>query len=106
MACKCKLFPHNWFCLKGIYWIFVTLFYLTIGYGIYGVTSLTNHPMLSGQVYYEALTGFLINVFSFMLIFITVAKIVLALAKIKQAVAPCCCHQTTEEVVVVSSQEK
>ena len=106
MACKCKFVPHNWFCLKGLYWIFVTLFYLTIAYAIYIVVLMSTTPMLTGAAYWENLFNFLINAFSIMLGFITVAKVLKAVAKIKKAVAPCCCEAHQEEVVVVSSQDK
>lgn len=106
MACKCKFLPHNWFCLKGLYWIFVSLFYLTVAYAIYIVILMSTTPMLTGAAYWENLFNFLINAFSIMLGFITVAKIIKALAKIKKAVAPCCCEARQEEVVVVSSQDK
>ncbi|MBQ7908793.1 MAG: hypothetical protein IJ311_04795 [Elusimicrobiaceae bacterium] len=106
MACKCKFLPHNWFCLKGLYWIFVSLFYLTIAYAIYIVVLMSTTPMLTGAAYWESLFNFLINAFSIMLGFITVAKLIKAVAKIKKAVAPCCCEAHKEEVVVVSSQDK
>ena len=80
--------------------------YLTIAYAIYIVFLMSTTPMLTGAAYWENLFNFLINAFSIMLGFITVAKVIKAVAKIKKAVAPCCCEAHQEEVVVVSSQDK
>ena len=112
MACNhkyCCGFPHNWFCLRGLYWIFVTLFYLTIAYTIYLVYVITTSPMLTGAAYWQSLIGLLLNALSIMLGFLTVACILKTLRKIKQAVAPCCCEKEKEEKkeeVVVSTQDK
>ncbi len=106
MACKNKWWPHNWFCLRGLYWIFVALFYLTLIYTLYIVYLMSTSPMISGADYWQSLFGFLVNSFSVMLGFLTVAAILKALRKIKKAVAPCCCEAKKEEVVVVSSEEK
>lgn len=106
MACKNKWWPHNWFCLKGLYWIFVALFYITVLYTIYIVYLMSTTPMLTGTAYWQSMFGFLVNSLSIMLGFLTVAAILKALRKIKKAVAPCCCEATKEEVVVVTSQDK
>ena len=106
MACKNKWWPHNWLCLRGLYWIFVALFYFTLAYTIYIVFKMSTSPMLSGDAYWQSLISFLINSFSIMLIFLTVAAVLKALRKIKAAVAPCCCEAKKEEVVVVSSEEE
>ena len=106
MACKNKWWPHNWFCLRGLYWIFVALFYFTLAYTIYIVILMSTSPMLSGDVFWQSLINFLINSFSIMLIFLTVAAVLKALRKIKAAVAPCCCEAKKEEVVVVSNEEE
>lgn len=110
MACnhkRCCWFPHNWFCLRGLYWIFVTLFYLTLAYSLYLIYVVSTAPMLSGAAYWSALLGLILNALSVMLGLLTVAAILKALRKIVHAVAPCCCHEEKkEEVVVVSSQDK
>ncbi len=108
MGCKKnKWWPHNWLCLKGLYWIFVALFYITLAYAIYIVCLMSTTPMLTGAAYWENLFNFLINALSIMLGFLTVAGVLKALRKIVHAVAPCCCHsEGKEEVVVVSTQDK
>lgn len=111
MACNhkyCCWFPHNWFCLKGLYWIFVTLFYLTIAYTIYLVYVISTSPMLTGAAYWQSLFGLLFNAFGYMLGFVTMAVILKILFKIVHAVAPCCCHNKEEkkEEVVATKQDK
>lgn len=106
MACKNKWWPHNWFCLRGLYWIFVALFYFTLIYTIYIVIMMSSSPMLSGETYWQTLISFLINSFSVMLIMLTVAAVLKALRKIKGAVAPCCCEAKKEEAPAVSDEEK
>ena len=111
MACNCKWcrwLPHNWFCLRGLYWIFVTLFYLTLAYTLYLVYVICTAPMLSGAAFWSALFGLIMNALSIMLGLLTIAVILKVLRKIVHAVAPCCCQkeEKKEEVVVVSSQDK
>lgn len=106
MACKNKWWPHNWLCLKGLYWIFVALFYLTIAYTVYAIYQIGVSPMLAGADKTMMLLSVLINNLSIMLGFLTIAAILKALRKIKKAVAPCCCEAQKEEVVVVTSQDK
>ena len=110
MACNhkhCCWWPHNWICLRGLYWIFVVLFYLTLAVTLYWVYALSTTPMLSGAAYWQNLLSLLLNSFSMMLGFLTIACILKALRKIDHAVAPCCCHQGEEakEEVVASKQE-
>lgn len=110
MACNCKWcrwMPHNWFCLKGLYWIFITLFYLTFAYMIYMIYAISTTPLLSGSDYWAYLVGMLLNMLGMMLGLLTIAAILKAVRKIVHAVAPCCCHEEKkEEIVVVSSQDK
>lgn len=100
MSCKnkCCWWPHNWFCLKGLYWVFVALFYLTIVYAIYAVYAVSTSPMLSGAMVWVGLFYALVPAFASMLGFLTVAAILKALRKIVHAVAPCCCHEEKAEV--------
>lgn len=109
MACNCKWcrwMPHNWFCLKGLYWIFITLFYLALVYTFYLVYAVSTAP-LAAEEFWAYLIGMVLNQLGMMLGLLTVAAVLKALRKIVHAVAPCCCHQETkEEVVVVSSQDK
>ena len=109
MSCKnkCCWLPHNWLCLKGLYWIFVAFFYLAIVYTICVVYMMIASPMLTGAAFRESLISFVINAFSIMIGFLTVANILKALRKIVHAVAPCCCqHEEAKEEVVVTKQEK
>ncbi len=109
MACNhkcCCWFPHNWLCLKGLYWTFVTLFYLTIAYTIYVVYAISTTPMLSGAAYWESLVSLLLNAFSIMLGFLTIAGILKALRKIVHAVAPCSCQKEEKEKAAASKKDK
>lgn len=111
MACNhkyCCWLPHKWLCLRGLYWIFITLFYLTLAVTLYWIYVLSTTPMLTGTAYWQNLLSMLLNSLSMMLGFLTVAAILKALRKIVHAVAPCCCHKDEEkkEEVVVVSQDK
>ena len=100
MACKCKWcrwMPHNWLCLKGLYWVFITLFYLAVAYALYIAYLMIASPMLSGAAFWESFLSFIVNALSIMLGFLTVAKILKVLRKIDHAVAPCCCHGEEEK---------
>ena len=111
MACNhkwCRWFPHNWVCLRGLYWIFITLFYIVFVYTLYAIYAISTEPMLKGAAFWGYLFSVLLNMLGIMLSLITVATVLKALRKIVHAVAPCCCHteEKKEEVVVVSSQDK
>ncbi len=107
MGCKkCCWFPHNWLCLRGLYWIFIALFYITIGFTLYWVYMLSTTPMLTGAAYWQNLVSLLINSGSMMLGFLTVAAVLKALRKVVHAVAPCCCHEEEKTEVVASKQDK
>lgn len=113
MACKNKWWPHNWFCLKGLYWIFVVIFYIILALSLYQIISAIyyifatwNNPMINTTSESINLLFLVISDCFYMLVPLTVAAILKALRKIKKAVAPCCCEAHKEEVVVVSSEEK
>ena len=89
--------PHNWLCLKGLYWVFITLFYLALAYTLYIVYLMSASPMISGAAFWESMLSFLVNALSIMIGFLTVAKILKVLRKIDHAVAPCCCHEEKKE---------
>lgn len=99
MSCKkkCCWWPHNWLCLKSLYWVFVGLFYLAILYTLYVVYLMIASPMLTGAEFWGSLFSFLINALSIMLGLLTVAAILKALRKIVHAVAPCCGHEDKQE---------
>ena len=108
MSCKnkCCWWPHNWLCLKGLYWVFVAFFYLAIVYTLYVAYMMITNPMLTGVAFWESFLSFLINAVSLMIGFLTVAAVLKALRKIVHAVAPCCCQTEAkpEEKVVVTKQ--
>lgn len=113
MSCKCnckwcRWMPHNWLCLKGLYCIFITLFYVVFAYTLYAIYAISTEPMLSGTAYWSYLLNVLLNMLGVMLSLLTVAAILKALRKIVTEMSPCHCHdhETKEEVVVVSSQDK
>ncbi len=106
MACKNKWWPHNWFCLKSLYWIFVALFYFVLIYMVYVIVVMTRSPLLMGLAYWQNVLWMLFTGLGYMLSLITIATILKTLYKIKHAVAPCCCEAKKEEVVVVASEEK
>lgn len=93
-CCKCaKWFPHNWLCLKGLSIIFLTLFYLAIVLCVYQMVAVIMHPGITGSLMWRALLQIAISNLGVALGFLTMAKILRVLRKIKQAVAPCCCSK-------------
>ena len=110
-CCKCaKWFPHNWLCLKGLRIIFLVLFYLALAFGVFQAYAVFTHPALSGQEMWAAAAYYILSDLAAALGFLTVAKILGVLRKIKKAVAPCCCTQekpaesTIEKVVEEESK--
>ena len=91
-----KWFPHNWLCLKGLSIIFVVLFYVAFVGGIWQTVQIIRHPAISGALMYKAIAFYLLNYWGIAIGFLTVAKILQTLRKIKQAVAPCCCEEHNE----------
>lgn len=91
-ACWCKFLPHNWLCLKGLYVVFIVLFYITLLFGVYMTWQIASYPLLSGKEMWTVLGGVLAQILGAALFLLTIAKILKALAKIKHAVAPCCCQ--------------
>ena len=107
MACKNKWWPHNWLCLRGLYWVFVAIFYIILAITVYQLGNSIvyifrtwNNPMVDTGAHWLGLLGFLIAAVSYMLIPLTVAVILKTLRKIKGAVAPCCCEARHEEAAV------
>lgn len=98
-CCKyAKWYPHNWLCLKGLSIVFIVLFYLTLAHLIYQAISILTHPAFTGSTMWMILLGYTLSEAGVAIGFLTVAKILQALRKIKQAVAPCCCEtKATEE---------
>ena len=117
MACKNKWWPHNWLCLRGLYWVFVAIFYIILvttiyqlAQSIYYICVTWNNPMVDTGAQWVNLLGFLLGAISYMLIPLTVAVILKTLRKIKGAVAPCCCEAKQEkaavEATVTSTEEE
>ncbi|MCQ2410275.1 MAG: hypothetical protein MJ053_01775 [Elusimicrobiaceae bacterium] len=97
-CCKCaKWLPHNWLCLKGLTVVFLVLFYIAFVYGIYQAVLVVMHPAFTGRMMWVTLAFYLLSDWAAALGFLTIAKVLKALRKIKQAVAPCCCEGHTEE---------
>lgn len=100
--CKCaKYWPHNWLCLKGIYWTFIVLFYIALVTFVYSLISLISVPAAiyegAGQSKWIFMFNSLVPMFIGVLGCLTVAKVLQAVRKIKKAVAPCCCSAQAEE---------
>ncbi|MBO7191230.1 MAG: hypothetical protein J6V32_03925 [Elusimicrobiaceae bacterium] len=97
-CCKyAKWFPHNWLCLKGLSIVFYVLFYITLAFLIYQDISIIFHPGLTGGLKWLALLGYTLQNAGVAIGFLTIAKVLHALRKIKQAVAPCCCEGNAEK---------
>ncbi len=97
-CCKyAKWFPHNWLCLKGLSIVFFVLFYVALAYLIFQDISILRHPGLTGGWKWVALLGYTLQNAGVAIGFLTIAKILQALRKIKHAVAPCCCDAKAEE---------
>ena len=105
-ACWTKFLPHNWLCLKGLYVLFVVLFYLAFAFAIYMAIQLSTYPMLSGRDFWVALGIVEAQVLGTALVLLTIAKILKALAKIKHAVAPCCCQDEKPAKKAAKKEEK
>ena len=89
-----KWFPHNWLCLRGLSYVFIALFYLTVVYGIYQVIVVLKN---FGTMAWQPALMFMLSDLLVAVICLTVAKMLGALRKIKHAVAPCCCESKKEE---------
>ena len=97
-CCKsARWWPHNWLCLKGLYVIFVIFFYLTLVFAVFQSYQVIVHPLITGKQMWMLLVNNLINNLSVAVGLLTIAKILHALRKIKQAVAPCACENHTEK---------
>ncbi len=91
-CCKCaKWWPHNWLCLKGLSILFVVLFYLALVYAVFQAYIIFAKSPLFGRDMWTAAAFYAIQDLAAAVGFLTVAKVLGALRKIKKAVAPCCC---------------
>jgi hypothetical protein len=88
--------PHNWLCLKGLYVLFIVLFYLTLVFTIYQDVQIFRYPLISGSQMWMAVVFATLSNIGIALAFLTIAKILNALHKIKTAVAPCGCSTGNE----------
>lgn len=97
-CCKCaKWWPHNWLCLKGLSVIFLVLFYLALVYAVFQAYAIFTHPQLFGSEMWLAAAFYVASDLAAAIGFLTVAKILKALRKIKKAVAPCACSAAETE---------
>ena len=95
--CWCKFLPHNWLCLKGLYFVFIALFYIAFVFAIYMAYQILSFPMISGKEMWMALGVVEAQILGTALGLLTIAKALKALAKIKHAVAPCCHEEAKQE---------
>ena len=107
-CCKsCKWWPHNWLCLKGLSVLFVVLFYVTLAYAVFQAYAVLTYPMLTGSAKWLGAGFYFLTYVLYAFGFLTVAKILQALRKIKKAVAPCGCSMAqAEEEPAESETEK
>lgn len=97
-CCKyAKWWPHNWLCLKGLSVIFLVLFYLSLAYAVFQAYAIFTHPQFVGAEMWVAVLFYVGGDLAAGIGFLTVAKILKALRKIKQAVAPCACSMPETE---------
>ena len=97
-CCKyAKWFPHNWLCLKGLSFLFVGLFYLAFCYAIYQAVIIFTHPTITGGEMWAMAAYYVLSDLAAAVGFLTIAKVLKVLRKIKEAVAPCCCADKANE---------
>ena len=92
-CCKCaKWFPHNWLCLKGLSIVFLVLFYVALVHAVFQAYAVFSYPAWPSKAeMWMAFTMYVLGDLAAAIGFLTLAKILKALRKIKNAVAPCCC---------------
>lgn len=84
-CCKCaKWWPHNWLCLKGLSVIFLALFYLALVYAVFQAYAIFTHPQLAGSEMWLAAAFYVASDLAAAVGFLTVAKILKAVRKIKK----------------------
>jgi len=105
-ACWTKFLPHNWLCLKGLYVLFIILFYLAVAFGIYMAVQILSYPMIAGREMWVALAIVEAQILGTALGLLTLSKILKALAKIKNAVAPCCCAEDEKPAKKAKKEDK
>ena len=97
-CCKyAKWFPHNWLCLKGLSYVFLGIFYITFLMGLYQAIRVLAYPFPDPAMKWGLLFNILILFWGIALSSLTTAKVLKAIRKIKEAVAPCCCEAKKEE---------
>lgn len=97
-CCKyAKFLPHNWICLKGLYFLFLGVFYLVCCYGVYQAVMILIYPQASWAQKGMMAAQYLLNDAIVAIAFLTLAKVLHALYAIKKAVAPCCCTAEAKE---------
>ncbi len=96
-CCKCaKWLPHNWLCLKGLSIVFLVLFYLTLCFTVAQIATIfIQAPIIDRQIWLMVVY-YLCSDLLAAVAFLTVAKVLKVLRKIKEAVAPCNCSTDAE----------
>jgi len=105
--CNCKYakwFPHNWLCLKGLTIVFLILFYGSAALGLYWVEEIIRNFKYIPQDMLNYLIQSAVSLLFFSFFSLTMAKVLGALRKIKNAVAPCCCG--SEKPASVQEEQK
>lgn len=91
-CCKyAKWFPHNWLCLKGLAILFLVFFYISGIYALYVIEEIIRNFNYIPREMLNYLIQFALSLLLFSAFSLTVAKVLKAIRKIKQAVAPCEC---------------
>ena len=96
-ACWTRFLPHNWLCLKGLSVLFLVAFYVCLAFAIFMAFQISMHPMITGSDKLVALGFYVGQSLAAAVFCLTMAKILKALRKIKEAVAPCCCKEDKKE---------
>lgn len=97
-CCKCaKYWPHNWVCLKGLYVLFIVLFYIMLAFAIFQDVQIFRHPLITGSQMWLAVLMATLSNLGVAVGFLTIAKVLNVLRKIKKAVAPCACSTEAEK---------
>jgi hypothetical protein len=107
-CCKhAKWWPHNWLCLKGLYVFFIVMFYLTLVVLLVQDWNVFHYPLwASKQEMWMQAVNTTLNNLAMAIAFLTIAKILKALRKIKKAVAPCCCEKGAQEEKAAKKEDK
>ena len=109
-CCKyAKWWPHNWLCLKGLSILFTVLFYLAFAFAIFMLCQIIPaffHPQFPKSTAAILLVIYVGGSALAASLFLAIAKLTKAVAKIKHAVAPCCCEKDAKEEKPAKKENK